>query len=138
MLIPGLTEKEVEKQGLSNKEVWYVISLTDKVILGLAEQTEDDKEIRDVGDPYKRITPVFVEKRHAETAKYLVSKTAYIQDTKVDVESETYQDIAKRVKNYPEFSLQFYDSERGEQFLKQYEDLLRTREFEENRNKELN
>jgi hypothetical protein len=137
MLLPGLNEKEVAERGLNNKEVWYVVNLTKNHISGFPAQTEDKIEIRDVGDPYKRIAPVFLEKEHAETVKYLFSKTAYVQNDKLDVESEIYQDIAERIKNYPEFQLQLYDSERGEAWLNQYKDFLSTREFEENRNKEL-
>ncbi|HEX8196377.1 MAG TPA: hypothetical protein VF571_09330 [Pyrinomonadaceae bacterium] len=137
MKVTGLNAEEVVKQGLSNSNVWYVVNLTQNNVMGFAAQIGDKPEIRDAGDPYERITPVFVEKKHAETVQYLASKNAYTQDDKFGIENDTYQNIIERIKDDPEFSLQFYDSERGEQFIQQYEEFLSTREFEEKRNKEL-
>lgn len=137
MKVPGLSAKEVAERGLSNTEVWYVVNITQNNVAGFAEQIEDSPEVRDVGDPYKRITPVFAEKGYAEAVKYLASKNAYAQGDKFDVESDTYQNIQDRIKEFPEFSLQFYDLERGKQFLHEHKAFLSTRKFEETRSKEL-
>lgn len=135
MPVKPISPEEIAEKGMETR-VWYVINETQDHILGFppaVEKGQEDSRLPPWNDSYERVTPVFLEKEDAETLKFIASKQAYLQNDKLDVESEGYRDIRERVAGHPEFTLQMFDSERAKQWFKDYEDILRTRKFEEAR-----
>ena len=113
MTVPALTPEEVEERGLNDSIVWYVYNETEKHASGF--------ERRDGGEG--RITPVFVEKEDAETCRFIVGKTAYLQNHVLTVKSAHLQDLIRDVDGEWEFHLQVWDGERAKKWFEEYGDI---------------
>jgi hypothetical protein len=117
MTAQAISPKEIEEKGLNKRPVWYVFNETKKEVPGFPSTTSND-----------RITPVFLEKKDAETFKFIISKQPYYQDVTLSIQSEIFQKLFEEIiEDEQEFALQMYGPDEAREWFKDFQDILRTR-----------
>lgn len=119
-------------KGISSKEMtghketvfWYIY---DEINQQLVAAPDDQAN--------EAVVILFKEKEDAQTWKFIVSKTPAYQDGRLDVRGDRFQSIFEDSLEHQEFRVFPVDSDEARKFFEAYKDILRTREFEEERNK---
>lgn len=135
MSVQALTPQEIEGRGLSEANVWYVVNVTKNHISGFKpgkDGEEDNPFEMPWYDEGPRSTPVFFDEADAERCRFIVSKQAFIQNDRLEIESEPYADVVKRAGQW-DVSIRAFDSDRAKIWFEKYADLTLTREWEESR-----
>ncbi|MDQ3711564.1 MAG: hypothetical protein M3388_05030 [Acidobacteriota bacterium] len=106
---------------------WYVFDEKNQQIIA----TPNDQAMEPIGY-------VFQEEEDAETWKFVLSTTPAYQDLKLSVEGADFQSVLRDVEEtLGEFRVTAISHAEAKNLFENYEYILQTREFEEERNKKL-